>query len=294
MNYSKIISGTMNWGAWGSNLSTKKVADLIVNSIEFGINTFDNADIYGGYTTEELFGNGLAESGIERERIKIISKFGIMYPSDKLPIKVKHYDYSKGHIVKSIENSLKNLKTDYIDCVLLHRPSPLMDINEISDTIIDISELKVIDSACLNFCQWYEKNNGNETLSYENINLGSLFRVEFYNFLILNNMRCLQSPNPFPTVLPDLQVSVRFHLLDYVTYLQVSFCFLELVLTFYHFHMCHTPFHQMDLIHVLLLSLPDFLAVDLSHYLDSVQMAVHLYDHLLLVCIEIPFHSCHI
>ena len=138
MNYSKIISGTMNWGAWGSNLSTKKVADLIVNSIEFGINTFDNADIYGGYTTEELFGNGLAESGIERERIKIISKFGIMYPSDKLPIKVKHYDYSKGHIVKSIENSLKNLKTDYIDCVLLHRPSPLMDINEISDTINEL------------------------------------------------------------------------------------------------------------------------------------------------------------
>ena len=138
MNYSKIISGTMNWGAWGSNLSTKKVADLIVNSIEFGINTFDNADIYGGYTTEELFGNGLAESGIERERIKIISKFGIMYPSDKLPIKVKHYNYSKGHIVKSIENSLKNLKTDYIDCVLLHRPSPLMDINEISDTINEL------------------------------------------------------------------------------------------------------------------------------------------------------------
>ncbi len=138
MNYSKIISGTMNWGVWGNSLSTKSVADLIENSIEFGIDTFDNADKYGGYTTEELFGNGLAESGIERERIKIISKFGIMYPSDKLPVKVKHYDYSKGHIVKSIENSLKNLKTDYIDCVLLHRPSPLMDINEISDTINEL------------------------------------------------------------------------------------------------------------------------------------------------------------
>jgi len=135
MNYSKIISGTMNWGVWGNSLSTKSVADLIENSIEFGIDTFDNADIYGGYTTEELFGNGLAESGIDRGRIKIISKFGIMYPSDKLPIKVKHYDYSKEHIIKSVENSLKNLKTDYIDCVLLHRPSPLMNINDISDTI---------------------------------------------------------------------------------------------------------------------------------------------------------------
>ena len=146
MKYSKIISGTMNWGVWGNNLSTKKVADLITNSIEFGIDTFDNADIYGGYTTEELFGNGLIESGIDRERIKIISKFGIMYPSDKLPIKVKHYDYSKDHIIKSVENSLINLKTDYLDCVLMHRPSPIMDINEISDTVNKLLESGKIKS----------------------------------------------------------------------------------------------------------------------------------------------------
>ena len=146
MKYSKIISGTMNWGVWGNNLSTKKVADLITNSIEYGIDTFDNADIYGGYTTEELFGNGLIESGIDRERIKIISKFGIMYPSDKLPITVKHYDYSKDHIIKSVENSLINLKTDYLDCVLMHRPSPIMDINEISDTVNRLLESGKIKS----------------------------------------------------------------------------------------------------------------------------------------------------
>lgn len=146
MNYSKIISGTMNWGVWGNNLSNKKTANLITNSLELGINTFDNADIYGGYTTEELFGNGLIESGIDREKIKIISKFGIMYPSDKLPIKIKHYDYSKDHIIKSIENSLKNLKTDYLDCVLMHRPSPLMNINEISDTINKMLESGKIKS----------------------------------------------------------------------------------------------------------------------------------------------------
>ena len=56
--------------------------------------------------------------------------------------------------------------------------------HEISDNLIDNYDSKSIDSACLNFCQWYEKNNGDETLSYENINLGSLFRVEFHNFLI--------------------------------------------------------------------------------------------------------------
>ena len=146
MNYSKIISGTMNWGIWGNNLSTKQVSELIENSVEFGVDTFDHADIYGGYTTEELFGRGLIESKIDREKIKLISKFGIMYPSDKLPIKVKHYDYSKDHIIKSVENSLINLKTDYLDCVLMHRPSPLMDINEISDTVNQLLESEKINS----------------------------------------------------------------------------------------------------------------------------------------------------
>ena len=146
MNYSKIISGTMNWGIWGNNLSTKQVSELIENSVEFGVDTFDHADIYGGYTTEELFGRGLIESKIDREKIKLISKFGIMYPSDKLPIKIKHYDYSKDHIIKSVENSLINLKTDYLDCVLMHRPSPFMDINEISDTVNQLLESGKIKS----------------------------------------------------------------------------------------------------------------------------------------------------
>ena len=146
MNYSKIISGTMNWGIWGNNLSTKQVSELIENSVEFGVDTFDHADIYGGYTTEELFGKGLIESKIDREKIKLISKFGIMYPSDKLPIKIKHYDYSKDHIIKSVENSLINLKTDYLDCVLMHRHSPLMDINEISDTVNQLLESGKIKS----------------------------------------------------------------------------------------------------------------------------------------------------
>jgi len=136
----------MNWGIWGNNLSTKQVSELIENSVEFGVDTFDHADIYGGYTTEELFGRGLIESKIDREKIKLISKFGIMYPSDKLPIKVKHYDYSKDHIIKSVENSLINLKTDYLDCVLMHRPSPLMDINEISDTVNQLLESGKIKS----------------------------------------------------------------------------------------------------------------------------------------------------
>ena len=135
MNLSRIISGTMNWGTWGVNYSKDDMCKLILESFDSGINSFDHADIYGGYTTEVSFGDAFAETGINREDVFFISKCGIMYPSEKLPIQTKHYDYSEDHINKSVDNSLKNLRTDYLDCLLLHRPSPLMDISIISDAV---------------------------------------------------------------------------------------------------------------------------------------------------------------
>ena len=125
----------MNWGTWGVNHSKEDMCKLILESFDSGINSFDHADIYGGYTTEESFGDAFAETGINREDVFFISKCGIMYPSEKLPIQTKHYDYSEDHINKSVDNSLKNLRTDYLDCLLLHRPSPLMDISIISDAV---------------------------------------------------------------------------------------------------------------------------------------------------------------
>ena len=135
MNLSRIISGTMNWGTWGANYSKQEMCQLISESFDSGINSFDHADIYGGYTTEESFGDAFIDTGIKREDVFFISKCGIKYPSEKLPIKTKHYDYSEDHIIKSVNNSLKYLQTDYLDCLLLHRPSPLMDINIIANTI---------------------------------------------------------------------------------------------------------------------------------------------------------------
>ena len=129
MNLSRIISGTMNWGSWGANYSSKEISELIRCAYENGINSFDHADIYGGYTTEEAFGKAFKLSGIEREKVIFISKCGIMYPCEKLQIDVKHYDYSKSHIIKSVENSLNNLNTDYLDSLLLHRPSPIMNLS---------------------------------------------------------------------------------------------------------------------------------------------------------------------
>lgn len=150
--FSKIIAGTMTWGIWGKKLDKNQMIDLMNSCIEIGITTFDHADIYGGYTTESDFGNAFSESKIKREDIQLISKCGIQLPTNNRNTKIHHYDYSKSHIIWSAENSLRNLKTDYLDLFLLHRPSPLMQIDEIAEAIEKLkSEGKILDVGVSNF-----------------------------------------------------------------------------------------------------------------------------------------------
>ena len=145
---SPIIAGVMNWGVWDKNLNTNEFTHLINLFIENGITTFDHADIYGGYTTEASFGKALSESKIDRKKIQLITKCGIQYVSENRPNNsIKHYEYSKDYIIWSAENSLKNLKTDYLDVFLLHRPSPLMQADEIAEAV---SKLKA-DGKILSF-----------------------------------------------------------------------------------------------------------------------------------------------
>ncbi len=132
MDFSKIIVGVMRWGIWGANQSESGVQKLIETSLEEDLYTFDHADIYGGYTTEELFGNAFSEMKINREKIQLITKCGICMPSEKKNFPLKYYNYSKEYILNQVDESLKNLKTDYIDLLLLHRPSPLMNPEEIA------------------------------------------------------------------------------------------------------------------------------------------------------------------
>ena len=173
MNLSRIISGTMNWGTWGVNYSKQEMCKLISESYNSGINSFDHADIYGGYTTEKSFGDAFEDTGIKREDVFFISKCGIMYPSERLPIKIKHYDYSEDHIVKSVDNSLKYLKTDYLDCLLLHRPSPLMDISIIANTVNGlIKSGKIKSFGVSNFTtNQMEMFRGKVEILYNQINL---------------------------------------------------------------------------------------------------------------------------
>lgn len=152
IKYSKIIAGTMTWGSWGKNLSKKDMAELLGYCVDNGITTFDHADIYGGYENEEAFGNALLHSKIPRDQIQLISKCGIQYLCEGRDNKVKHYDYSRDYIVWSAERSLSKLKTDYLDLFLLHRPSPLMQPDEVAEAILQLQkEGKIREFGVSNF-----------------------------------------------------------------------------------------------------------------------------------------------
>lgn len=142
----------MKWGAWGARLSAKGMAQNIHTALEAGIHTFDHADIYGGYTTEADFGAGFHESSVDRSAVVFITKCGIRYPEGNHPTQVKHYDYSAAHIRQSAENSLRHLKTDYIDIFLLHRPSPLLNAEEAIGALEQLkSEGKIREWGVSNF-----------------------------------------------------------------------------------------------------------------------------------------------
>lgn len=149
---SPIIAGAMNWGIWDKNLNTKEMENMIHLCVENKITTFDHADIYGDYTTEADFGKALVSSKIDRPKIQLISKCGIQMVTKNRNNSIKHYEYSKDYIIWSVENSLKNLATDYLDVLLLHRPSPLMQADEIAEAVAKLkSEGKIVDFGLSNF-----------------------------------------------------------------------------------------------------------------------------------------------
>ena len=137
--YSKIIAGTMTWGSWGKQFSTQGMNEVLNHCFELGITTFDHADIYGDYTNEEQFGKALAISGIDRAQLQLISKCGIQMSGSRKN-EVKHYEYCKEYIIWSVERSLGKLQTEYLDLLLLHRPSPLLEPEEVAAAVAQLKE----------------------------------------------------------------------------------------------------------------------------------------------------------
>jgi predicted oxidoreductase len=136
---SRIVHGLWRLAGWG--LDRGGVCELIRGCVTQGITTFDHADIYGDYTCEGLFGPALAECGVDRSAIQLVTKCAIKLVSQQRPAhRIKSYDTSRAHIVASVENSLKALCTDYIDLLLIHRPNPLLDPREVNEAFVSLRE----------------------------------------------------------------------------------------------------------------------------------------------------------
>jgi predicted oxidoreductase len=124
---------------WSEEQTARALQELVECCLEVGIDTFDHADLYNDYRNEAFFGALLKNDPRLRSSIKIVTKCGIQLLSGSRPeTRVKHYDYSPTHLWYSIDRSLKCLHTDYIDVLLLHRPSPLLNPDELAATLTDL------------------------------------------------------------------------------------------------------------------------------------------------------------
>lgn len=131
MTLSTIVAGAMHMARW--NLTTADRRVWIEDALALGISSFDHADIYGDHAVQSLFGEALRGKPGLRQQMQLVSKCGIALPSDLPPDhRIKHYNTSAQHIRDSVEDSLRALGTDRLDLLLIHRPDPLMEADEVA------------------------------------------------------------------------------------------------------------------------------------------------------------------
>ena len=120
LNASEISLGCMRI----SDLTNQEISNLIHTALDEGINFFDHADVYGGGKSEEKFSEALGMNSSLREQMLIQTKCGIRKGS---------FDFSKEHILQAVDGSLRRLRTDYVDVLLLHRPDALVEPEEVAE-----------------------------------------------------------------------------------------------------------------------------------------------------------------
>ena len=151
LSLSRIIHGYWRLRDW--NLSDQELLKLIEQVLELGITSFDHADIYGNYTCEAYFGRALALKPSLRDEMELISKCGIRLNTEANPeLDVKIYDYSFNYIIQQAEASLKHLGTDRLDLLLLHRPAPFFNPEEVAKAFDKLKQSgKVLNFGVSNF-----------------------------------------------------------------------------------------------------------------------------------------------
>ena len=135
--FSRFVMGYWRLMDW--NMSPLQLASFIEAHLDLGITTVDHADIYGGYQCEAAFGEALKLVPALRDRMEIVTKCGIATTA-KPEHALGHYITDSAHIIKSAEQSLVNLATDRIDLLLIHRPDPLMDADEVAEAFLNLHQ----------------------------------------------------------------------------------------------------------------------------------------------------------
>ncbi|MES2324906.1 MAG: aldo/keto reductase [Pseudomonadota bacterium] len=151
LELSRIVAGMWRMTEWG--MSAEQRVAFIEHCLDLGVSSFDHADIYGGYGVESLFGDALRLQPSLRDRMELITKCGIKLVSPMRPQhSIQHYDTSAAHITGSVDESLRQLGTDRIDLLLIHRPDPLMDFDEVAHTFHGLRQAgKVLHFGVSNF-----------------------------------------------------------------------------------------------------------------------------------------------
>jgi len=139
---SRIAYGCMKiGGSWGPEPLTQDIKKAAVKAVvaayEQGITLFDHADIYTRGKSEEAFAE--VWPIIPRDKIIVQSKCGTRFADDPYPGAPHRFDFSYEHIVASVEGSLRRLHTDYLDILLLHRPDPLVEPEEVARAFDDLA-----------------------------------------------------------------------------------------------------------------------------------------------------------
>lgn len=134
---SRLILGLWRVGTWG--LDPGALADRVAACLDLGIDTFDLADIYQGHACEATLGAALRTAPALRTRLRLITKCGIQLVAPERPHhRVKHYDTRRAHLMSSVENALRHLGVECLHQLLIHRPDPLMEADEVAQTFEDL------------------------------------------------------------------------------------------------------------------------------------------------------------
>ncbi len=137
--FSQFIAGYWRLMEW--NMTPQQRLTFLKQHVELGITTCDHADIYGNYECEAAFGEALKLDPSMRDSIEIVSKCGIRLPSAPSgDIALPHYNTTTDYIVSQAEQSLKNLHTDHLDLLLIHRPDPLMNVDDIAEAFTRLKQ----------------------------------------------------------------------------------------------------------------------------------------------------------